>query len=359
MRILIIKISAFGDVIHALPALTVIKSIDPAAQLFWAVDAQFRELLEDNPHLAGILPLPIRRWKKRFSGGEAGELIDLVRGMRGHRFDVSIDIQGNFKSGIVSLLSGARLRYGFNKEGVREFPNLLFTNRKVPLRDGDRHVFQKIVRVVEGAMGGEMKDVPLYPSLFFPPDLREEVREKAGVENGRVNIAIHHGTTWETKKLSPERWVSVVSALLYEFRDRAPVFYFTWGDGEEREVAQGIIDGAGAGGNTLLRLAPPLSIKQLAGLLSMMDLTIGPDTGPVHLAAAGGGKTLSFYRVTRGERNAPLGPYHRYIQAPVDCTGCLKKECDEAKKCELSIPVDAFVEKARELLDEESPARPT
>lgn len=359
MRILIIKISAFGDVIHALPVLTVIKSIDPAARIFWAVDAQFRELLEDNPHLEGILPLPIRRWKKRLSGGDAGELIDLVRGMRGHRFDVSIDIQGNFKSGIVSLLSGARLRYGFNREGVREFPNLLFTNRKVPPRDGDRHVFQKIVRVVEGAMGGKMKDVTLYPSLFSPRGLQEEVREKAGVETGRVNIAIHHGTTWETKKLSPERWVSVISALLHEFRDRAPVFYFTWGDGEEREVAQGIIDDVGAGGDTLLRLAPPLSIKQLAALLSMMDLTIGPDTGPVHLAAAGGGKTLSFYRVTSGERNAPLGPSHRYIQAPVDCTGCLKKECEEARKCELSISVDAFVEKARELLDEESPVRPT
>jgi heptosyltransferase-1 len=350
LRILIVKISAFGDVIHALPILPVIKSINPGAKLFWAVDGQFRELLEDNPHLEGILPLPIRKWKKRFSGGDAGELINLIRGMRGHRFDVSIDIQGNAKSGMVSLLSGARNRYGFNRQGVRELPNLLFTNRKVPLEEGDGHIFQKIMRVVAGALGVQGEKDQLYPSLFFPEGLREDVGEKVGIDPGRINIAIHHGTSWETKKLSREKWVSIVSALLGEFGHHRLAVYFTWGDEEEMQVAGDIIDRIRAGKDIAVRMAPSLTIKELAALFSLTALTIGPDTGPLHLAAASGTKTLSFYRVTRGERNAPLGPSHRYIQASVDCTGCLKKECEDASLCEESITVEAFVEKARELL---------
>lgn len=348
MRVLIVKISAFGDVIHALPVLPIIKKRMTEWKIYWGVDEQFSDLLEGNPFLDGIIPLPIRLWKKKFGIHHAGDALRVIRSMRALNFDVCLDIQGNLKSGAVTYLSGAEERYGFDRGNVRERPNLLFTNRKVSLREGDRHIFQKILRVVSAWTGEVEEDFQLYPSIFFPDGLREEIRARMEVEKIRINIAVHHGTTWETKRLSHGRWISLLSAVKQEFEERGLRLYFTWGDFEEKEKCRGIINGLGDFDGAVLM--PSLTIKELGAFFSSMDLVIGPDTGPIHLAAASGAKTLSFYRVTLGERNAPLGPSHRYIQAKVDCTGCLRKECEEAEKCESGITVEEFVGKAKELI---------
>lgn len=350
LKILIVKISAFGDVVHTMPILPVIKKLSPDSVIYWAVDTRFVCLLEDNPYLDGVYSLPMRRWNKPFAAGSVREATGLIKAMRSQRFDLCIDVQGNLKSGVVSFLSGAKLRYGFDRGGVREMPNLLFTNRKVPLLKSDVHISRRILRVVTGAVGDSIEGVKLYPSIFIPAGLREDVRKKMGMDSGKINIAIHHGTTWETKRLSGRKWTAIVSALLSAFGADNMDLYFTWGDGEEERVAKDIIEGFAARKRNPLRLVPSLTIRELAAFFSLMDVTIGPDTGPVHLAAAIGGKTLSFYRATRGDRNAPVGPSHRYIQASVECTGCLKKECADTEKCEDGISVEEIVEKARELL---------
>ena len=130
-RILIVKLSAMGDVLHALPAVTYLRKAAPKAEIHWAVDTRFAELLDGNPGIAKVVSLPIREWKGRLGSPvtwrEAMHAADMLRG---GKYDLAIDLQGNIKSGVVTWLSGAPLRYGFPREIVRERQNLWFTNRQ-------------------------------------------------------------------------------------------------------------------------------------------------------------------------------------------------------------------------------------
>jgi len=155
-RILIVKLSAMGDVVHALPAVTYLREAAPKAEIHWAVDTRFAELLEGNPGIAKVVSLPIREWKER-PGSRAAwrEAIDAAGALRGGKYDLAIDLQGNIKSGVVTYLSGAPLRYGFPREAARERQNLWFTNRHPPAVEADRHVTRKMLRVASAPFGGE------------------------------------------------------------------------------------------------------------------------------------------------------------------------------------------------------------
>ncbi|MEK6778631.1 MAG: glycosyltransferase family 9 protein, partial [Candidatus Deferrimicrobiota bacterium] len=154
-RILIVKLSALGDVAHALPVLDYLKKAAPGARIDWAVDRRFAALLEGNNDLSRVVPLDLKRWKREWTAGSARkEAAGAVRELREGKYDIAFDIQGNAKSGVVTRLSGARLRFGFDRHGVREAPNLLFTNRKIALRPEDRHIAEKLLRVVSAPFGG-------------------------------------------------------------------------------------------------------------------------------------------------------------------------------------------------------------
>ena len=165
-RILIVKLSALGDVAHALPVLDYLKKAAPGARIDWAVDRRFAALLEGNNDLFRVVPLDLKRWKREWAAGSARkEATGAVRELREGKYDIAFDIQGNAKSGVVTRLSGAPLRFGFDRYGVREAPNLLFTNRKVSLRPDDLHITRKLLRVVSAPFGGE----------FDPASLRAEI----------------------------------------------------------------------------------------------------------------------------------------------------------------------------------------
>ncbi|NIO16192.1 MAG: hypothetical protein GTN70_04210 [Deltaproteobacteria bacterium] len=352
MRILIVKISAFGDIIHALPILPYLKKIKPGAQIYWAVDRQFEELLKGNPYLDGIFSLPIRQWKKQFRVGVIGEAFRLIRSLRTYRFDICFDVQGNTKSGLVSFLSGAKLRCGFDKIGVREFPNIFFTNRKVNSRPEDIHISQKVLRVISGYCGENVSLDDVQPMIYFPDALREKVREKLYLQGDKINMAIHGGTSWETKKLRAGQWVDIITAIDEKYRGHGLKIFFTWGSKGEREESAEIIDrlvSSGIGPDSFV-LCPFMEIKELAAFYSLVDVVIGADTGPIHLAAASGGKTLSYYTAPRGARTAPVGPRHRFIQADYPCTGCFKMECPISDRCKETLTPDKFLSPLEELL---------
>ncbi len=348
MKILIVKLSAFGDIVHALPLLPVIKKAVPMGEIFWALDTRFLELLEGNPYLSGTIPLSIKDLKKRKDVKTFLKVCREVREMRRHGFDTAIDIQGNIKSGIISWLSGAPQRVGFDDEGVRERGNLLFTNRKTGSVDGDRHIFQKSMRVVHEALQIPMVNEPFFPAIQPGDELIRQVKGKINMDGEGTDVAIHHGTTWETKRLSSLKWSRIMDDAFSLFGERNLSFYLTWGNREELSVAESIAKEVKSGGRVIV--TPGLTIRELAAFYSLVDLVIAPDTGPLHLAAAAGAKTLSFYLSTKGERNAPIGPGHRFLQAEVECTACLRKKCKDRALCEESLKTEDFIRLMGELL---------
>lgn len=346
-RILIVKLSALGDVAHALPVIDYLRAAAPGVAVDWAVDRRFAPLLEGNPALRRVVSLDIRRWKNSWTTADARrEAAAAVRALRAGRYDAAFDIQGNTKSGAVTHFSGAPVRYGFAREGVREAPNLLFTNRKIPLRPEDRHVTQKILRVVSAPFGGTFDLSALRTEVPTDPPHDERAAKVLAelLPGASPAVAIHAGTTWTTKKMDPAFWAEA-ARLLRERYPRLGVI-LTWGTEEERREAGEILRAAGGTAGVV----PALSIKELAALYRRCGYLMAPDTGPLHVAAAVGAKTVSVFRVTDGNRNAPFGPTHRFLQAAMPCAACLRKRCKRDAECRRSIAPEAVAGAMAELI---------
>ena len=336
-RILIVKLSAMGDVVHALPLVPYLRRAAPSAEIHWAVDARFAGLLEGNPGIAKVVPLPIKEWKGRAgSQGTWREALDAARALRRERYDIAFDVQGNIKSGVVTWLSGAPLRYGFPREVARERQNLWFTNRRPAASAEDLHVTRKILRVASAPFGGEI----------LPDDLEGQVsntpEEIAAAERLLFDIvpgaaprfAVHPGTTWNTKRMDPAFWAETVRLLRGTFPSMGA--FLSWGTDQEREECLAIRDLAGG----RVELLPRLGYKALAAVYRACGHMIGPDTGPLHLAAAVGARTVSVFRGSDGKYAAPVGPGHRFLQAPLPCTACQikgDKVCPRDAECRASI----------------------
>ena len=326
-----------GDVVHALPAVTYLRKAAPKAEIHWAVDTRFAELLEGNPGIAKVVSLPIKEWKGR-PGSLATwrEAIHSAEALRGGKYDLAIDLQGNIKSGVVTWLSGAPLRYGFPKEIARERQNLWFTNRRPAASVEDRHVTQKVLRVASAPFGG----------TFVTEELRGEVVNTTAetetaerllaeaLPGASPRLAVHPGTTWNTKRMDAPFWADTVRNVREAF-PRLGVF-LSWGKEKEREECLAIRYLAGQG----VALLPRLGYKALAAVYRACGHMIGPDTGPLHLAAVVGAKTVSVFRGSDGRYAAPVGPGHRFFQAPLPCTACQikgDKVCPRDTECRATI----------------------
>lgn len=230
------------------------------------------------------------------------------------------------------------MRYGFDRNGVREAPNLLFTNRKVAVEPEDRHITQKLLRIVSAPFGGTFDLSVLRPEIVATDAQTRHAEQvvEAFFPGATPLVVVHAGTTWRTKRMDPVFWAEALRAL----RDRFPRMgaLLSWGSEEERREAEEIRERAGNG----VHLLPRLSLRELAAVYRRCGFLMSPDTGPLHVAAAAGAKTVSVFRVTDGNRNAPFGPGHRFLQAPMPCTACLRKRCARDAECRASIrPVDA------------------
>ncbi|HEY3488730.1 MAG TPA: glycosyltransferase family 9 protein [Candidatus Deferrimicrobiaceae bacterium] len=349
-RILIVKLSAMGDVVHALAAAAYLRKSAPGATIDWAVDTRFAGIVEGHPAVDGVVPLDIKAWKTRWSEEKTRrEVIGAIRGLRSARYDVAFDLQGNVKSGVVTLLSGAPVRVGFPKEIVREKPNLLCTNRHVPHDPSDRHITHRLLRLVSAPFGGTFAPEEARPSLPVPETARLAAagRLAEALPGATRFVALHAGTTWATKRMDPAFWAAVIVQL----RDLSPGLgaALSWGSEAERVEAELIRSLAGG----RVALLPRLGYPELAAAYAACGYMIGPDCGPLHLAAAAGASTVSVFRSTIPECVAPEGARHRAIRAPQPCFGCMirgSKSCPRDAACRESIPPAEVAGTMKELM---------
>ena len=151
MKVLIIKASALGDVVHALPVLAWLHSAAPELEIDWLVEEGFAPLLDNHPLLRRVLRLRTKAWRRAGVRDGLREIWHMIGALRREAYDLVLDLQGNSKSGLFTLLSGAPLRYGFARDGVREWPNLLVTNRKVTLAERDFHISDRSLAIARAA----------------------------------------------------------------------------------------------------------------------------------------------------------------------------------------------------------------
>lgn len=272
-RLLVLRLSALGDVIHTIPAVTALREAEPDAKIVWVVEAAYRELVEI---VAGVETIPVRmkKWGRSLFASRA-EMLAALRAMRGA--DESIDFQGLMKSAMLGWLAGAKTRTGFAGNAIREKPALLFTNHKVAV-DPTLHVVDQNLALIQPRIQNPKSKINWqgYPM-------------NTGLDSFAGSIVLLPGAG-KANKLWP---VDRFRELAHRLGDRALV---VWGPGE-RELAESIG----------VRMAPPTNLRELAWILREADLVIGGDTGPLHLADALGAKVIGLYGPTDPRRNGPYG----------------------------------------------------
>ncbi|HEX9162520.1 MAG TPA: glycosyltransferase family 9 protein [Thermoanaerobaculia bacterium] len=274
MKLLAVRLSALGDVMHAIPAVTSLRS---SFDVSWVVEAPYAELVET---VAGVRAVPVRL--KKFSVGEVRNAWRTVRS-----FDIAVDFQGLLKSAAIARASGASDRYGFAREAVREKPAALFYNHKIKV-DQTRHVVDWNLQLAQAVTGNRQ------PETGNWSDYAQDARNR--LHGLRNKIVLLPGAGREEKLWPVDRFRDLVA----RYGNRAVVVS---GPGE-RDLATAI------GG----LIAPETNLRELAFLLKHADIVIGADTGPLHLADALGTKVVGLYGPTDPARNGPYGQLHHTIR---------------------------------------------
>lgn len=263
MKICIVKLSAMGDIIHAMVALQFIKKEIPNAQIDWVVESGFRGVLENNPHIDNILPINLKSIKKQKS--KIFKEYKILKSYSKNNYDIVIDAQGLLKSAIVSKIIGAKTIAGFDKESIREGIASFFYNKKVHIAY-DANTIERNATVICEPLGIEItseKIINKEKFLFWA----------SHVENlPEIFNLFVIGSTWESRNYPKEKFVEIARAL-------KTVTYIVWGSEEEHQKALWMQEQS-----EFLHVLPRGSLDELKYVISKCSLLIGNDTGPTHMA---------------------------------------------------------------------------
>lgn len=302
-RVLIVRLGAVGDVVRTLPAVRLLRRAWPQARFAWAVEAGPAPLLTGHPDLDTVLVLDRRTlaspgaWFLLKAPAVLGRFLSSLRGFRP---DLSLDFQSSLKSALVARLSGAPRRLGFDRPFDREKSHLLATER-VGLPAGPLSRVERAVRLARAAGA---------PEGPIQADLAQSAEELARARRRvldllprgpRIALAPFSSPRQRWKRYPLEGWAEAARGLCAA---GCGVLILA-GPGEEAEAR---LLAARAGGGPLL--LPPLGLRDLAALLGCVDLYLGGDTGPMHLAWAAGTPVVAVYGPTDPVVNAPWGEGH-------------------------------------------------
>lgn len=298
-RILIIKLSAVGDVIHTVPVACALRDRFPNAYLAWAVGPSAGTLIQGHPALDEVIPFP-RNWLK-----SPKSIWRFRRHLRSRRFDTVIDVQCLTKSAILGWLSGAQRRIGFGNRWGRELSR--FMNTELVETTGPHMIDHNIGLL--SALGVSKPCIRFDLPVYEPeqPGM-DEVIQRNHCRSGFAVINV--GAGWESKLWPADRF-GAVARYLGERRGLPTMVL--WAGDAERRAAERVV--AGSGGFALL--APPTTLRELASLARRATIFLGSDTGPLHLAVALGTPCIGLYGPWPAERHGPYGPRHIAIQKKV------------------------------------------
>lgn len=361
MNILIVKLSAIGDVIHTLPSLAALRRSYPDADITWVVEEAAADLLTGHPDLDRVVVSRRKAWMRDFRRGKIvaplREMRAFLRVLRSRPYDLVIDFHGLFKSGVIVLLSGGKRKLGY--DSLQEGSGL-FYNEKIP-EAMEKHAVDRYLDFVRyltgegGAAAPKFIIVPEEEALGLsglplrqePPEGGESL-EKGGGEResggGRkpkgLFVAVSPVAFWETKLWEDDKFAELGDRIRQELGISVVL---TGGEAGplDRIQARMTTEAVNLGGRTTLR--------ELAALYQHAALVVTTDSGPMHLAAAVGTPVVALFGPTDPDRTGPYGPGHRIIRRGLSCSPCFRKAC-KAPRCMTDISVEEVFAAVRDLL---------
>jgi heptosyltransferase-1 len=306
MRVLLVRLGALGDLVHALPFVAALRTAHPDARIDWLVDARYRALVELVPILNERLSLNTRA----LTGPAA--LPAVVRRLRLARYDIAFDAQGLIKSALLARASGAGRVIGFARASLREpAAGMFYTESVEPA--GAAHVIDKTMSLLR-AVGippprSEAARIEALgiasPGWQFPLQERPSpvpacTRDVLGIEREAPFLLMNPGAAWPNKRWPVERFAALAREMQARYHMKSAVL---WGPGEETLAAQIARASSGAA-----EMAPATTLADVLALAREARLLVSGDTGPTHLAAAVGTPIVGIYGPTDPARNGPWHP---------------------------------------------------
>lgn len=331
-RILIVRLGALGDVVHAIPVAAALRRAFADARIDWLVSAKHREILDLVPVIDRRLVINDR---SDASGGTS--LLSAIGELRRSRYDVAIDLQGLIKSAALARLSGAPRVIGFSARYARErAARLFYTDAYDPGRGGlyDPRETRHVVDINLGVLS--VLGVTSTAREFPIEDIDTEAARRAREHTGGRYALLNPGAAWPNKRWPPSRLAAIARELHARHGLMSVVL---WGPGEEAlatEVA------AGAPGAAVV--SPKTTIADLVALARRASLMVSGDTGPTHIAAAVGTPLVGIYGPTRPVRNGPMSPLDVTVSRDSVCQCHHLRTCTLDRMCLLDIEVNEVLD---------------
>lgn len=324
MNILIVKLSAIGDVIHTLPALNAIRAAHPSAHITWLIEEAAAPLIIGHPALDRVIVSRRKSWIRELRQGQwksvVREAAGLVQTLRDTAYDLVFDFQALLKSGILVALSRSSRKIGFDRGMEHQEHSYLFLTERVAPVDMNHHAILRSLMMLDSA-GIHSRNI-VYRLPIHDSDRRQVTRllVQEGIHHVRPLICINPVAKWTTKLWPNERFAQLADRLSERYRI-SPVFT---GAPEDKETVQNIL--------SLMRLPAvdltgKTSLKTLAALYGTADVLISTDTGPMHLGAAVNTPVVALFGPTAPWRTGPMGNQHQVIRAGLPCSPCFKRQC--------------------------------
>ncbi len=369
-RILLIKLSAVGDVVQTMPVLNKLRARYPAARLDWLTVPAIAELLRPNPKISNVVTFARDNWRQPWRLEPYASAARLAAQLRAARYDLVLDLQGQFRSGAIARATGAPVRIGFGRprpqawetsarklpeearkhawQGAREGAWLAYTHF-IPLPTLDMHAVDRYLAIAP--MLG-LDDGPADFAFPLPPaaDGRvDALLRRHGIGGGEL-VVMAPSANWETKRWNGEKF----SAVARHFLGRGDTVALV-GAGNEREACAAVA--ALAPGAT--NLAGETTLTELAALIRRARLCVTNDSGPMHLAVALGRPVVSVFGPTD---EIWAGPYRRpeaVVRAPLPCAPCYLRKlerCPNGHACMHDVPASTVIERAEQILKQHGAA---
>ncbi|GMT47811.1 MAG: lipopolysaccharide heptosyltransferase I [bacterium] len=300
-KILVVKPSSLGDIIHALPLLSAVKTALPDSEVHWVVAKGFEGVLQGHPMINRLWVIHKENWKRPLKLiSTVSELGNLFRGLGLERYDLVIDLQGLLRSGLVTALSGASLRVGFSD--ARELSSFFYT---LKVRGGtgihavDRYL--KLASLIGIDTGGV--DFPL-------PPIQDTFHSEG------LYYVVVPGARWPTKRWPVEYFIDVINAL--------PTTAVIVGSSEDIAIAGAIA--LNTSGHSI-NMAGKTDLKGLFSIIKDASFMLSNDSGPMHIGAALSVPVYAIFGPTSEVLTGPYGKGHRVFRADIGCSPCFRKTC--------------------------------
>jgi len=342
MKILIIKPSSLGDIIHALPFLKAVKDRFPDASIDWVISKNLRGILEDNPLINELIVFDKDSWKSIKNIPKTSRDISRLRKtLKSRNYDIVVDLQGLLRSGLMSLSTPSPLRVGF--ADAREGSRFMY-NKKVAV-NGITHAVDKNLEIAK-AIGAAAERAE------FPLSIDDNSRSKVKKLLGDIKeyIVILPSARWSSKRWPHENFAALISKL--------SIPCVIAGSGADREICLKIIKNITGTGQTIkqpkvINLCGETSLKELAALIEGARAVVSNDSGPMHIAAALNRPVVALFGPTDPSKTGPYGwqknQYLKVLRTGISCSPCFKKRCKEPI-CMTEISVEMVFDKLREYL---------